>query len=544
MAENQHTTDIEDATILLVDDLPDNLHILSNVFKSKCHTILAATSGKEALSLVHRVCPDIILLDIMMPEMDGFEVCLQLKTNQNTKDIPIIFITAKDEPQAIAKGFKVGAADYVTKPFNSTELQARVVTQIREKKNRDMILKMNKRLRREIRIRQQIAEEKAKIESQVWQTRKMEAIARLAGGIAHEFNNALNVITGSIELLKMSHFDDPVVMKNVDRMMVSSDRMVHLTSQLLAYARGGKYRAEIMPLGLFVKQTLPILQHTFKNHITLETDLESDRFHIEADSVQMQMVLSDILTNASEAIEEANEKEGLIRITTQDLFPDQALTKAYPELKSGPYVCLTIEDNGVGMDANILAKVFEPFFTTKFDGRGLSMAAVYGIIENHHGLITIDSKVGEGSRVRIFLPAKRIEPMQTTEPVDIPKNNAGVILVIEDEEAVRNVTQSLLERLGYRVLMASNGSEALSLAQTHEGEIDLALLDIGLPDMKGDEVYFQITKARPNLKVVICSGFSVDGPAQQILTAGAKGFIQKPYTLASLSTEIKKAMDA
>ncbi len=539
MSKNQPESEVQDVTILLVDDLPENLQILSNMFKNNSHTILVATSGKEALALVHKVYPDIILLDIMMPEMDGFEVCLELKTNRDTKNIPIIFITAKDEPQTIAKGFELGAVDYVTKPFNSTELRARVNTQIREKKNRDLILEMNARLRQEMKIRQQISEEKAKIESQVGHTRKMEAIAALAGGVAHEFNNALNVITGSIELLKMSHSDDAIIMKNVNRMLASSDRMVHLTSQLLAYARGGKYRPDIMSLGLFVKQSLPILQHTIKNTIHLETDLDQDRFRIEADSVQMQMVLSDILTNASEAIE----KEGVIRITTQDLFVDQTLLKEHPELKLGPYVCLTIQDNGEGMNAETLAKVFEPFFTTKFHGRGLSLAAVYGIIKNHNGFISLDSELGTGATVRIYIPAKLISPAETIAQDEIPNKGVGTILVIEDEEIIRDVTETLLIHLGYSVLMAQNGAEAVALAKTYEGEIDLALLDIGLPDMKCDQLYSLIIEARPNMKVVVCSGFSLDGPVQRILNAGAQSFIQKPYTLSTLSVKLKKALE-
>ncbi|MDM8541750.1 response regulator [Desulfococcaceae bacterium HSG9] len=541
MSKNQPESEAKKVTLLFVDDLPENLQILTNIFKDKYHTILVATSGKEALELVHKMHPDIILLDIMMPAMDGFEVCLQLKMNDNTKNIPIIFITAKNEPQAIVKGFKLGAADYVTKPFNSAELIARVNTQIREKQNRDLILEMNKRLQREIKIRQQISEEKLKLEAQVFNTRKMEAIAALAGGVAHKFNNALNVITGSIDLLKMSHLDDKIVMKNVDRMMSSSKRMVHLTSQLLAYARGGKYRPDIMSLGMFVRQSLPILQHAIGNTIELETVLNKDMFRIEADSVQMQMVLSAILTNATEA----TAKNGVIRITTQDIVVDKTSLKDHPaELKCGPYVCLTIQDNGEGMNAETQSKVFEPFFTTKFYGRGLSMAAVYGIVRNHHGSVVLDSEPGKGTTVRIYLPAKSVKPAKTIVPDEIPDKGAGTILLIEDEEIICDVTETLLKNLGYNVLTAQNGAEAVSLAKNFEGEIDLALLDIGLPDMKGGEIYHLITKERPDMKVIVCSGFSIDGPVQKILDAGAHGFIQKPYTFAALSARLKKVLEA
>jgi DNA-binding response OmpR family regulator len=540
MSKNQPESEAKKVTLLFVDDLPENLQILGNIFKNKYHTIIVATSGKDALALVHKTHPDIILLDIMMPEMDGFEVCLQLKTNKDTENIPIIFLTAKDEPQAIVKGFELGAVDYVTKPFNSAELLARVNTQIKEKQHRDTILQINARLRQEIRIREQISDEKLKLETQMLNTRKMEAIAALAGGVAHEFNNALNVITGSIELLTMSHLHDAVVMKNTNRMMTSSDRMVQLTSQLLAYARGGRYRPDIMSLGVFIKQSLPILQHTIESSIRLEKDLDSDRLQIEADSVQMQMVLANILTNATEAIK----KEGVIQITTRDLSIDNTVLKDLPKLKSGSYVYLKIRDNGEGMDAETLSKVFEPFFTTKFQGRGLGMAAVYGIVKSHDGVVTLDSKPGKGTTVHIYLPANPVIPVETIVPDNITNKGSGTILLIEDEEMICDVTETLLKHLGYSVIVAQNGAEAVSLAKTFEDEIDLALLDIGLPDMKGDQLYYLITEVRPDMKVVVCSGFSIDGPVQKILDAGAQGFIQKPYTLAMLSARLKKVLDA
>ena len=540
MSKSQPESEAKKVTLLFVDDLPENLQILGNIFKNKYHTIIVATSGKDALALVHKTHPDIILLDIMMPEMDGFEVCLQLKTNKDTENIPIIFLTAKDEPQAIVKGFELGAVDYVTKPFNSAELLARVNTQIREKQHRDMILQINARLRQEIRIREQISDEKLKLETQMLNTRKMEAIAALAGGVAHEFNNALNVITGSIELLTMSHLHDAVVMKNTNRMMTSSDRMVQLTSQLLAYARGGRYRPDIISLGVFIKQSLPILQHTIESSIRLEKDLDSDRLQIEADSVQMQMVLANILTNATEAIK----KEGVIQITTRDLSIDNTVLKDLPKLKSGSYVYLKIRDNGEGMDAETLSKVFEPFFTTKFQGRGLGMAAVYGIVKSHDGVVTLDSEPGKGTTVRIYIPANPVIPVETIVPDNITNKGSGTILLIEDEEMICDVTETLLKHLGYSVIVAQNGAEAVSLAKTFEDEIDLALLDIGLPDMKGDQLYYLITEIRPDMKVVVCSGFSIDGPVQKILDAGAQGFIQKPYTLAMLSARLKKVLDA
>lgn len=218
-------------------------------------------------------------------------------------------------------------------------------------------------------------------------------------------------------------------------------------------------------------------------------------------------------------------------------------TKQHPGLKPGPYVCLTIEDDGKGMDEETRSGIFEPFFTTKFQGRGMGMAAVHGIVKNHDGWISVDSELGKGTVVRIYLPAVEVvvrkEEMAKIEPV----KGTGTILVIEDEDVVSKVTQAMLERLGYRVMVAKTGKDAIHITETFNGDIDLALLDIKLPDMEGGKVYPLIMEARPNLKVIVFSGYAIDGPARKILDAGAQDFIQKPFSLATLSEKVKEALE-
>lgn len=383
--------------------------------------------------------------------------------------------------------------------------------------------------------------ERKRLDAKLQQVHKMESIATLAGGIAHEFNNALTGVVGNIQLLEMDFADNKTVTEYTEAMKISSHRMANLTSQLLAYAQGGRYQAKTMFLSSFVEDTLPIIKSNIDPSIRLETDLPRDSFSVEADPAQMQMVLSAVVSNSSEAIE----GEGRIRIITSNKEIDATYAKNHPELNPGNYVCLTVEDDGKGMDEETLNKIFEPFYTTKFMGRGLGMAAVYGIIRNHDGWITANSELNKGTIIRIYLPgieAEEIEKETIVESAtELPKGE-GTILIIEDEEMVMNVIRAVLERLGYRMLEAKTGHEAVEIAETFDGNIDLAILDIKLPDIQGDKVYPLIMKARPNLKVIVCSGYSID-TARGILDAGAQDFIQKPFNVKELSQKLRGIME-
>ena len=386
--------------------------------------------------------------------------------------------------------------------------------------------------------------EKRVAEARLQQALKMEAIATLAGGIAHEFNNALMGIMGNIELLKMDLPENEKSDRYFEIMKRSGYRMSRLTDQLLAYAQGGKYQPKDLALDDFVMETLPILQHDLNPAVRVETHFQKDMAHVMADHAQMQMVLSAILANSNEAIE----GEGLIKITVENQAIDDNFTHQHPGLKPGPYVCLTIEDDGRGMDEETRNGILEPFFTTKFQGRGMGMAAVHGIVMNHDGGITVDSELGKGTGVRIYLPAisaeSRAQGAKGVKQPEIELNTGeGTILMIEDEEVVVKVTQTMLEMLGYRVMVAGTGKDAIHMAKTFDGRIDLALLDIKLPDMDGGKVYPLIMEARPDLKVIVFSGYSIDGPAREILDAGARDFIQKPFSLATLSEKLKKVLE-
>ncbi|MGD8338199.1 MAG: response regulator [Desulfobacterales bacterium] len=404
-----------------------------------------------------------------------------------------------------------------------------------------MLIRENVSAPKQIRIVVSDITEQKKLEWRLWQAQKMESIAKLAGGIAHQFNNALFVIVATTDLLEMQVPNDEMTSEYFDSIKKSTARMTKLTRQLLAYARGGKYEVKDISLSVLVRNTLPLLQHTLDPSISVETNLPDDISKTRGDLTQLVMVLSILLSNSTEAIE----SEGHIKITCRNELITKEDVKTFPGLLPGPYVSLTVEDNGRGMDEETKKRVFEPFFTTKFLGRGLGLAATYGIVKNHGGWISIESQLDRGTSVRIYLPAVReIKEKKAQRVHKEPLKGTGTILLIEDELAVIETLRKLLERLGYKVLEAKTGKGAIRLVRAYEGEIDLAILDVFLPDMNGNKVYPLLKEFRPDMKVLVFSGYSIEGPAQEILDAGAHGFVQKPVSAEELSEKLKQLLQA
>jgi signal transduction histidine kinase len=375
-------------------------------------------------------------------------------------------------------------------------------------------------------------------ERQLQQAQKLEAIATLAGGIAHEFNNALSAVVGYFELLKLDFLENEKVLNDIEYIQPSIERMSDLTSQLLAYAQGGKYCPQKISINNFVLEGLPTIRPALSQSIDIDLDLLPDIWLIEADILQMQMVLAACLTNACEAIDE----EGRIEISTQNVIIDKQVSQDSSGLSDGRYVSLAIEDNGRGMDESTRQRLFEPFYTTKFQGRGLGMAAVYGIIRNHGGWIKVDSEVGRGTRVIIYFPSVDDVPLQDKRSGASVALGTETILLVDDDDVVVDVSQKILTRLGYQTMVAKTGEEATTIFKKTDEKFDLVLLDMKLPDIDGKKVFSTLKQTRPDTKVIIFSGFSLDGPVQEILDAGADGFVQKPFSLSTLSTQIREVL--
>ncbi len=381
--------------------------------------------------------------------------------------------------------------------------------------------------------------EHKELQVQYMESRKLDAVATMAGGIAHQFNNSLAGLMGNVELLEMEVAPDHKAANYVAPMMTLIQKMAQLTSQLLAYARGGKYRPSQIPLHDLVSQSLNLISHRLNRNIDVKLDLLAQTDRIKADTAQMQMVIIAVLDNAAEAMPNG----GPICISTKSVDISNGKIAGGKKRQAGHYICLSIRDNGCGMDCETAKKIFDPFFTTKFIGRGLGLSAAHGIAINHNGWMEVDSRPKGGTEIRIYLPLEK--DAELTQPDDADGQTQpghGTVLVIEDEKIVLKAVHKLLERLHYRVLEAPTGHTALEILRTFNGQIDVALLDVRLPDIEAGKLFSSMLNIRPDLKVIVSSGYDKDGPVESLLEAGALGFLQKPFATAQLSNQLQAAM--
>lgn len=369
---------------------------------------------------------------------------------------------------------------------------------------------------------------------------RLEATATLSGGIAHDFNNLMVGVLGNAELLghmlELSGTQDRLLNSIID----SAQQAGSLARQLLSFSRGGMAEPQVMNLNDTVHEALSLERHATRPEISVHLDLDGELWNVRADPTQMSQVIMNLLINAAEAIS----GEGWIRISTAnvELSPDEA--SRLGSVRAGRHARLTIEDNGSGMPPEVLERVFEPFFTTKFQGRGLGLASIYGIIRGHEGHIAVTSEVGHGSTFDIYLPGTEA-PQEGSKPEedDVP-HGTETVLVVDDEEPVRFTTRMLLEHLGYTVLTARDGTEALEVLTQHTDPIQLAILDLGMPRMGGSELFPLLRERRPDVKVLICSGYDLEGEAAALLEKGASGFVAKPFRLRAVGLAVRKALDS
>jgi len=389
---------------------------------------------------------------------------------------------------------------------------------------------------RDITQRRRDEEEKKGLESQLRQAQKMEAIGTLAGGIAHDFNNLLMGIQGNISLLLMRcdpahpYYDR---LKKIERHIENGSK---LTSQLLGYARKGKYEVKPIDLNRVIEETVQTFGR-MKKEIRFYFNLAPDLDPVEADASQIEQVLMNLFLNASDAMPGG----GDITVTTSTV--NQVHIKSLtPKPKPGRYVLISIRDTGVGMDEKTRERIFEPFFTTKEMGRGtgLGLASVYGIIKGHNGYIEVQSEVSAGTTFHLFLPVSEKKIQETASGgSELILKGCETILLVDDEEGILEIGRSMIETLGYQVMTAHSGEEGLALYKTSKDRIDLVLLDMIMPGMNGGKVYDRLKAINPDVNVLLISGYSIEGEAKEILARGCNGFMQKPFKIEALSRKIR-----
>ncbi len=387
---------------------------------------------------------------------------------------------------------------------------------------------------RDMTARQRMAQENATLEQQLRQVQKMEAVGRLASGVAHDMNNILTAILAHASLLKVQNDGTNSSWKAGDVIEKAVHRGKELTSQLLGFARKGKHHHVPVDIHAVIQEVTGLLGRTVDKAITLQTDLKADAPWVVGDPNQLYQVLMNLAVNASDAM---SDKGDLMFQTSNDTV-SSVQASHIPGLAAGDYVVVRVTDTGDGMPQEVQAHIFEPFFTTKElgQGTGMGLAMVYGIVKNHHGYIGVTSTQGVGTTMRVYLPSVLYDvPQAKVAPVAMRSEGTGHVLIIDDEKAVAEAAQAILEYVGYTTTIRLSGQEAVDFCQDSCHTIDLVLLDMVMPDMSGSECFTELRRMRPESKILLCTGYDRNHAVQELLNQGVVGFIQKPYDLDELA---------
>ncbi len=634
------------ARIFIVDDEPRMRDSLKFLVERRGYHVETACNGAEALKIFRANRFDLFLVDIHMPEMDGFELMGQIFDHQ--PDALLVMMTGQSSVETAIRALKKGAYDYLRKPFDDTDLIKTIENALAHKRIRqnlkrtkieykymvenspDLIYQLdtegrftfvnravehllgyspesligqhygtvvheedqakskwvfnerrtggrasseveirlmcrpdseasrqmvNKYITVELKATGMYDEHKTdptkklflgtygvardvsyrkQLEAHLYHSQKMEAIGTLAGGIAHDFNNLLMGIQGYTSLMLA---DTPFKEKNHSRLINVEQHIqcgAELTRQLLGFARDGNYDMKPTNMNQLLRKTATMFGRA-KKEIRMALQLDSDLWHTTADQGQLKQVFLNLYVNAWQAMPGG----GDISISSSNI---QLTAKSGKNLglREGTYVKIAVTDSGIGMDDAVRQRIFEPFFTTKERGRGtgLGLASAYGIINKHRGAIKVFSRIGYGSTFVIYLPATNARAV--SEPVCLTPIRAGreTVLVVDDEPNILEVTEEMLQTMGYNVLIAANGKDAIRIFENNRQHIDLTILDMIMPGLNGGETFDHLKELRPDAKVLLSSGYSIRGDAQAILDRGCDGFIQKPYNLEKLSEKL------
>ena len=386
--------------------------------------------------------------------------------------------------------------------------------------------------------KRQAEQEKRKLEEQLRQIQKFEAIATLAGGIAHDFNNLLMGVQGRTSLMMTDLDETHPFFSHLSAIHGYVDSAANLTGQLLGLAKGGKYEVKPMDINALLFDSVQMFGRTHKE-ISVSILLDNSTPIVQADSTQMEQVLLNLYVNAWQAMPDG----GDLFVETATVVLDQAFCQPH-KMAEGAYAKISVTDTGIGMDEGTCRKVFDPFFTTKKKGRGtgLGLASAFGIITNHGGCITVYSEKGRGATFNIYLPLSTETVHQ--EPVITEALVMGneTILLVDDEMLILEVAEAMLERLGYQVIVANGGEQAVEIVTRTKSDLDLVILDLIMPGMDGGRTFEAIRKIRPNLPILLSSGYAINGQAHEIMEKGCNGFIQKPFNLSALSKKIREIL--
>ena len=513
---------------LIADDSENDVLLLVRVLRKAGYEpvyerVWTAPAMKAALQ---RQAWDIVISDYEMPNFGGFEALQLLK--ESGHDLPFILVSAVISEETAVAAMKAGAHDYIMKR-NLARLVPAIERELREAQTRVA------RKAAEAALRQS--------EEQLRQVQKIEAMGRLAAGVAHDFNNILTVITGHSELLSRQLDADDPRRKNAEQIEKAAYRAAGLTRQLLIFSRKQVIEPRVLNLNAVILNIKKMLCRLIGEDIEFCTLLDPAAGHIKADPGQIKQVIMNLAVNARDAMPTG----GKLTVTTANITPDKNHLKNFPDMDAGDYVMLAIADTGTGMSEEVKAHLFEPFFTTKppGTGTGLGLATCFGIVKQNTGHINVQSELGSGTTFKIYFPQVQsaIEPLRVrNRPTEVAGGNETVLLV-EDEPVVRELAVATLREKGYTVVEAVNGEEGLRLARQHDGKIDLVLTDVVMPVMGGKEMADALRTSHPDTKVLFTSGYTEDALGHHGVLRPGILFLPKPYLTATLARKVREVLD-
>ncbi len=383
--------------------------------------------------------------------------------------------------------------------------------------------------------------ERKNFEAQLRQTQKMESIGTLAGGIAHDFNNILSAIIGYTEIALYSVEQDSQLYNNLQEVFRAGNRAKELVKQILTFSRQSEQERQPVQVNLIVNEVLKLLRASLPSTIEICRNIQSDAL-VMADPTQIHQILMNLCTNAEHAM---RKKGGVLKVELEDLEIDEDFTASYPNMKPGAYINLTVGDTGHGFRSEVLERIFDPFFTTKGtgEGTGMGLSVVHGIIGSYGGAITAYSEPGQGSTFKVYLPIieRRKEPRAEAEE-SIP-TGSECILFVDDEPALANLGKQTLESLGYDVEIRTGSIEALELFKCQPDRFDLIITDMTMPNMTGEDLAQELMRIRPNIPIILCTGFSAKIDDQKASAMGIREFVMKPIVKQKIATKVRKVLD-
>jgi len=534
--------------ILIVDDERFHLNVMIDLLGDD-YKVLVAKNGERALELAaSEPQPDLILLDVLMPEMDGYEVCRRLKQDEKTRHVPVIFLTVKSDVADETYGFDLGAADYITKPFSPPIVKARVGTQLALGRALWELEQQNERLEQRVRERTQeivrSQEERERLQLRLQRVQKMESIGLLAGGIVHDFNNILNAVWGfaDIALLELKVGNHREAAECIADINIACERATGLVQQLLAFSRGVPGKPQPLQPADSVRTSIKLLRPVMSSLIRLDASLDDAVPAILFDKVQMHQVVMNLCINARDAMN----NQGNLSVSIQYLSGVAAECSACHDRISGDFVVLEVKDSGSGISAEQIENIFEPFFSTKKVGKGTGMglSVVNEIMHKHQGHIVVETEMGKGTVIRLlFPPAREVEMQQAEDDASAMQVVVAEkhILLVDDDISVAMLLKELLESSGYRVTIHNDSLKALAALKAQPKSFDLVIADQSLPDMTGTELAASIVGENIKLPVIVCTEEAFP-PPEASLARGVATILSKPLHSGKLVQEIQRQL--